>query len=142
MTLTATAPAPKTVTGHPLVDMLITERAYPHLTTQAAFDAYTTGAGVHCVFLPGEAATNLETPDVAVVLPELIMAFQRAFDAAVAGPEVEKQIKADIAFHKTPNLVFYRDGRVIGTLPRVRDWSDYVARIPVILATPTPEADA
>lgn len=142
MTLLATAPTPTTLTGHPLVDMLLRDKGYPHLTTQEGFDAYTTGEGVHCVFLPGEAATNLETPDVAVVLPELVMAFQRAFDAAVAGPEVEKQIKADIAFHKTPNLVFYRGGRVIGTLPRVRDWSDYVARIPVILATPTPDADA
>ena len=32
------------------------------------------------------------------------------------------------------NLAFWREGRVLGCLPRVRDWSDYMAAIPRLLA--------
>jgi hypothetical protein len=45
--------------------------------------------------------------------------------------------------YKTPSLIFYRAGEQIGALPKVRDWSDYMARIAQILAArpnpPTPE---
>ena len=37
---------------------------------------------------------------------------------------------------KTPSLIFYRDGAVIGGIPKVRDWSEYIERITQILALP------
>ena len=142
MTLIATPPAQTGPTGHPLVDLLVTREAYPHLRTVTELDTHVNAPGVHCVFLPGEVARNLETPDVAVVLPELRMSFQGAFDCAVAQDAAEKEVKERIAIHKTPSLVFFRDGRFLSALPRVRDWSDYMTRIPQILAMPTPAPDA
>ena len=120
--------------GHPLVDRLVTEFSYPHLTDTAALDGFVQAAGAHCVFLPGEVGRNLETPDVAVVLPELVMVFQRAFDCAVAQGPAEEAVKEAIGIHKTPSLVFFRDGKPLGAIPRVRDWDDYMARVPAILA--------
>lgn len=128
--------------GHPLVDMLVTKEGYPHLTDVAALNAYAATDGAHCIFIPGDGATNLETPDVAVVLPELKMAFQGQFDCAVAQGDAEKAIKEMTGTHKTPQLVFFREGRPLSTMARVRDWSEYMARIPQILAMPTPEDNA
>lgn len=128
--------------GHPLVDRLVTQEGYPHLQDIDAFDTYAGAPGVHCIFIPGDGASNLETPDVAIVVPELKMAFQGAFDCAVAQGAAEKAIKEMTGTHKTPQLVFFREGRPLSTMARVRDWSDYMARIPQILAMPTPDADA
>lgn len=121
---------------HPLVDRLTTEFGWPRLNSQADLDAFTSAPGTHVVFVPGDAARNLETPDVAVVLPELHMAFQRAFDCAVCGDSIETALREATGVLKTPSLIFFRDGAALGGIARVRDWDDYIARIPRFLAAP------
>lgn len=142
MTQLATLHTSQGPCGHPLVDRLVETEGYPHLTTPADAEGFISTEGAHVVFLPGDAQRNLETPDVAVVLPELRMTFQGAFDCAVATGEAEKWVRETIEFHRTPNLVFFRDGHFLSTLPKVRDWDDYMKRIPQILAMPTPQTDA
>lgn len=119
--------------SHPLVARLTAELGWPLLSTPADLAAYAEAPGTHCVFVPGEADRNLETPDVAVILPELRQAFQGRFDCAVATGGAEEAAKAAAGAHKTPSLVFFRAGRCLGALPKVRDWGDYMARIPQIL---------
>ena len=121
---------------HPLVSRLTTEFGWPALNDRAAFDAWTRTPGTHVAFVPGDAARNLETPDVAVVLPELHMAFQRAFDCAVVGDAIEEALRNETGVLKTPALIFWRDGECLGGIARVRDWDDYMARIPRFLAAP------
>lgn len=119
--------------GHPLVDRLVSEAGYPHLTTAGDLAAFLATPGTHCLLLPGEVARNLETPDVAVILPELHRTFRGAFDCAVAQDAAELEAKAAVGVHKTPSLVFFCDGDALGAIPKVRDWDDYMARIPAIL---------
>lgn len=121
---------------HPLITRLIDEFDYPSLTTMADVASFTEAPGVHVIFVPGDAKRNLETPDVAVVLPELRQAFQGRFDCAVADDSVETELREETKIFKTPSLIFYRDGEVIGGIPKVRDWSDYVERVTYFLATP------
>ncbi|GAB4258318.1 MAG: hydrogenase accessory protein [Pararhodobacter sp.] len=121
---------------HPLIDRLTTEFGWPRLEDAESLDAFVSAPGTHVVFLPGDPARNLETPDVAVILPELRMAFQNRFDCAVAGDALEKPIGERAGTYKTPCLVFFRAGRPIGAIPKVRDWADYMARITHILAAP------
>lgn len=122
--------------SHPLIDRLTTELGWRRLADDAGLDAFAGAPGVHVVFVPGDAARNLETADVAVILPELVQAFQGRFDCAVAEDAVAARVGEAAGVHKTPNLVFWREGRVAGAIPRVRDWSDYMARIEAILAAP------
>lgn len=119
---------------HPLIDRLTTEFGYPVLHNENDLTEYTSRDGVHCVFLTGDPVRNLETPDVAVILPELKMTFQGAFDCAVADETFEDKAKELAGVFKTPALVFYRKGTVLGSIPKVRDWDDYMNRIPQILA--------
>ena len=121
---------------HPLIDRLMTDMGWPELGTKAEVDSFVSRPGAHVLFVPGDAARNLESADVAVILPELAMAFQRRFDCAVVGDTIEAALREETGVLKTPSLIFYRDGRVAGAIPKVRDWDDYMTRITHILAQP------
>jgi hypothetical protein len=79
--------------------------------------------------------------------PSCARRFQGAFDCAVVDDAIEADTREMAGVYKTPSLIFYRDGQQIGALPKVRDWSDYMARIAQILAArtepeaPTPETE-
>ena len=122
--------------NHPLIDRLTSELGWQRLTNVASRDAYIAGPGVHVLFIPGDPKRNLETADVAVILPELRQAFQNAFDCAVVDDCIETDTREAAGVYKTPSLIFYRDGVQIGALPKVRDWADYMARITHILSAP------
>ncbi len=115
--------------GHPLIERLTTELDWPHLSTEDEILAWLSRPGVHVLFVPGDARRNLETADVAVILPELHRAFQGRFDCAVVADEMQTNVKESSGVFKTPSLIFYRDGACLGGIPKVRDWDDYMARI-------------
>ena len=122
--------------SHPLITRLTEEFGYPLLETMADVAVFTEAEGHHVIFVPGDVSRNLETPDVAVILPELRQAFQGKFDCAVAADSVEKELREAAKVYKTPSLIFYHNGVLTGGLPKVRDWSEYVQRITHILAQP------
>jgi hydrogenase-1 operon protein HyaE len=122
--------------SHPLIDRLTTALGWPRLASDAALAAHLALPGVHCLFIPGDPARNLESADVAVILPELALSFQRAFDCALVDDAIEEALRKETGVWKTPSLLFFRDGEAIGAIPKVRDWEDYMARIAQILATP------
>ncbi|MEL7114559.1 MAG: hydrogenase accessory protein [Pseudomonadota bacterium] len=121
---------------HPLITRLSNELGYPVLETMAEVAAFTEAPGHHVVFVPGDARRNLESPDVAVILPELRQAFQGQFDCAVASDAVEEELRTSTGIFKTPSLIFFNAGTCSGGIPKVRDWSDYVERITHLLAQP------
>ncbi|MCR8723105.1 hydrogenase accessory protein [Frigidibacter sp. ROC022] len=121
---------------HPLVTRLTTELGWRNLTDMTGIAEFIEAPGVHVLFVPGDASRNLETPDVAVILPELHMAFQGRFDCAVVDDAVEAEVRERSGVFKTPSLIFYREGELIGAIPKVRDWSEYVQRISQITAQP------
>jgi hydrogenase-1 operon protein HyaE len=129
--------------SHPLIDRLTTDLGWPRLASAAGRDAYLEAPGTHVLFIPGDPKRNLETADVAVILPELKQAFQHAFDCAVVDDAIEEETRTLTKVYKTPALIFYKDGEQIGAIPRVRDWADYMGRIAQILSAapaPTPAA--
>lgn len=121
---------------HPLVTRLTTDFGYPALASMADLATFTEAPGTHVIFVPGDARRNLETPDVAVILPELRQAFQGRFDCAVATDTIEADLRENTGVLKTPSLIFFRDGACIGGIPKVRDWSEYVERITHFLSLP------
>jgi hydrogenase-1 operon protein HyaE len=133
-------PAPPASAGaalHPLVRRLIEERNYPLVETGDAL------AGLdprdHFLFLPAHGKAHLETPDIAVVLPELIAALGGAaqIGGAVAGAKLEAALRDKLQL-AVPALVVVRRGDVIGSVARMRDWDEYLARLGAVLAAPIP----
>lgn len=86
------------------------------------------------IFLPGDVARRPEGNDVAVILPELLAAFEGRLAGAVVVPEAEEMLKLRFGVIVFPSLVFMRGDSFLGIIPRIRDWSDYLAEIRTILA--------
>lgn len=120
---------PPAAAPHPLIARLTTEFGYPRLASAAEVTAFLDRPGQHCLFIPGDARRNLETADAAVILPELRLAFQNAFDCAVIDDAIEASLREEYRALKTPGLLFFRQTSFLGGIEKVRDWSDYLARI-------------
>ncbi len=118
----------------PLVTRLTEDLNWPRLSSAADLAAYLDRPGAHCLFVPGDPARNLETGDAAVILPELRMTFQHAFDCAVVDDAIEAEVRETYKALKTPAFIFLRDGVCLGSIQKVRDWDDYLGRITQILS--------
>ena len=74
-----------------------------------------------------------ESDDVAMILPELIKAFDGRLQAAVIGPTDERSLQARYGFGTWPALVFLRRGEYLGAITRVQNWEDYLREIRSLL---------
>ncbi|AWD21081.1 hydrogenase accessory protein [Fuscovulum blasticum] len=119
---------------HPLIARLEQEFDYPRLCSAEDMADFLARPGVHCLFVPGDPRRNLETADAAVILPELRLTFQNTFDCAVVDDAIEAALREETRALKTPGFLFYRDGAFLGAIEKVRDWSDYLARVTHILS--------
>lgn len=117
----------------PLVDLLTEMHGYARLDSPYDQPWRHDDSNSWVVFLPGHGKGNAETADVAVILPELVRALQPRLSAAVAGEAVERALLARTGMMSLPALVFLRGDALLGSIPRVRDWDDYLQRIAAIL---------
>ena len=117
-----------------LIDRIATEQGWARLDDAEAVEAFIAAAGLRCLFVPGDPAKNLESGDVAVILPELRRAVGEAFEVGLVGAAVERAARERFDVWPTPSLIFVSEGRPLGAIPRVRDWDDYLARLREILS--------
>ena len=115
-----------------LIDRLTTELGWPLLDADT-LNAFAHAPGERVLFVPGDPAKTPEALDVAVILPEIVMAFQNRFAPAVVGPAIERTVRERYDVWPMPSLIFLRDGVFLGAIPKVRDWSDYLDRTRAIL---------
>lgn len=87
-----------------------------------------------CLFFTENPARFPESNDVAVVLPELLQALPNQFRTVVVSQSIERSLQKTYGFRVWPALVFLRNRQYLGTIEKIRDWSEYMADIPVILA--------
>lgn len=119
------------------IDRLTNDLGYP-LLDATSYDGFVSEKGERVVFLTGDPVKNLETDDVAAILPELVQAFQHRFKPAVVDRAIEQSLRERYDVWPTPSLLFLRDGALIGAVPKVRDWPDYLSEIKSILDRPQP----
>ena len=117
-----------------LIEAMADRSGWTRLADADALEDFLAAPGVHCLFAPGDPAKNLESGDVAVILPEIAQAFQGAFDVGLLGDAIERAARERFDVWPTPSLIFVAGGRSVGAIPRVRDWDDYLARTGEILA--------
>ncbi len=125
----------------PLIDALAAQHGLPTVdeTTIDAFLAQAPGEAEHCLlFFTGDPATRAETLDVAVVMPELLATFQRRLRGAVVARSAEAVLAARFRVAIHPSLVVTRRADPIAVMPKIRDWSDYMAKIVAALAPDAP----
>ena len=99
----------------------------------ASVDMFLTSAddaGAVAVLLSaGDPARWPEAIDVAVVLPELIDAFQGRLRGAVIAREAESELGARFGVRVQPTLILCSNGETLGLIAKIQDWSVYIDRI-------------
>ncbi len=119
------------MTAH-LIEKLSTELNYPSATPDA-LPQLIADHPLLALFFAGDPQRYPESLDVAVVLPELVHAFDGAFQAVVVAPEHEGALREKYPFGAWPSLVFLRDGVQVATLSKMRDWADYMDQIRAVV---------
>jgi hydrogenase-1 operon protein HyaE len=86
------------------------------------------------LFFRGDLARWPESADLAVVLPQLIKAFPGRLAAVVAAAEAERDLMRRFGVSVCPSLALARPGRTLGVIPKIQDWSSYIAKITAMLS--------
>jgi hydrogenase-1 operon protein HyaE len=124
-----------------LVQNMIEQYDYPVLTEETLGEFLESSEGV-VLFFTEDAKKFPETNDVAMILPELVGAFNGRFSAAVIAMPDQRKLQMHYGFREWPTLVFLRNGEYLGAISRVQDWNDYLEKISQILASePTKAPD-
>ncbi|MHB1530933.1 hypothetical protein [Acidithiobacillus sp.] len=116
---------------------LVEQHGFPCVTRETV-DAFANN-GTAVLFFAGDPARYPEANDVAVILPELAAMFSGRFRTAVVAAGAEKALQARYGVTVWPTLVFLQQGASLGAISRMRDWSEYLREIALILERkPTP----
>lgn len=122
----------------PLIEALQTRHGVPVVdSAQAqAFVDDPAGPPDRILFFTGDPVQRPEANDVAVVLPQLLEAFEGKFSAAVVDRGAEEELKAVYGVMFLPSLVFLRGGAFVGVIPKIQDWTEYVNKAGAFLSAP------
>jgi hydrogenase-1 operon protein HyaE len=85
------------------------------------------------LFFAGDPSERAETRDLAVILPQLLNAFAGRLRGALVTAEAEAALMERFSVRVLPSLVVLRGSEVLGVLPKVHDWGDYVTRLDAML---------
>jgi hydrogenase-1 operon protein HyaE len=121
---------------HPLIERLVREFAFPEVDA-GNVDAFVGLPRDTVLFFTEDPAQNLESLDVAVILPELVAAFGGRLQAAVVSRDAERELQKRFGFARWPALVFVRGGDYVGAITAIQDWDFYLARVQELLDSPT-----
>lgn len=114
-----------------LIHRLTTRHGLPRLDA-AGLDDFLSEGRISVLFFSGDPVKHGESGDVAVVLPELLHAFP-ILTGAVIAREAEAELAPRFGVLVYPTLVFLKGAKPLGIIPKVRNWSDYIARIQDLL---------
>jgi hydrogenase-1 operon protein HyaE len=96
-------------------------------------------AGHLMLFCTGDPQQRPESLDLAVILPELHQTFTEQFRVGVVASDIEELVQQRYAIQQWPCLVLLRDGEYVGSIPRLRDWAEYLQEIGTLLEAPLPK---
>jgi hydrogenase-1 operon protein HyaE len=113
---------------HPLIQRLYDDYGYPEVTLQT-HDDFISQPGIAVLFFAGDPKLFRDTTDIAVVLPELVQAFDGALHPGVVADVDGKALQQHYGFAAWPSLVFLRDGGYLGCLTGIQNWSEYLQAI-------------
>ena len=121
--------------SHPLIQQLLEDYRYPEVNLEN-HEEFIGKSGVSVLFFAGDPKSYRETTDVAVVLPELVRAFEGQLRPGVVTRvfEVEQELQRHYGFREFPALVFVREGRYLGAISRIRDWHEYLELVTELMA--------
>lgn len=120
---------------NPLIAQLFSRHHFASVddtTAEAFLDA--PGAAL-LVFLEDPQRVR-ETLDLAVIVPELVLAFPGRFRVGVVLPGDARALQGRYGFRRFPACVIVRDGRYVGAIEGLRTWDEFTAGFAQLLERP------
>lgn len=122
---------------HPLVERLMQVTGAPALDADN-FAEWTQAPGHALLVFTEDPVRYRETPDLAVIVPEIAKVFAGRFRTGVLLPVPARALSVQYGFRRWPALVLLRDGKYIGAIDGLRNWDEYLREIAQLLeAEPT-----
>ena len=115
-----------------LIQQLIDEHHYP-LLDESQLSDFTKKHPYIVLFFCNDTKLFPESLDVAIILPELIKAFQGVITPAIISRNDETKIQSKYGFVTWPSLVFLKNGQYLGVISRVQNWDEYISQIQKLL---------
>jgi hydrogenase-1 operon protein HyaE len=110
---------------HPLIQRLHDECGYPEVGLET-HQNFINQPGITVLFFAGDPTRFRDTTDVAVVLPELVKAFEGTLQPGVVAEDAGQTLQQHYGFSAWPALVFLRDGGYLGSICGIQNWSEYL----------------
>lgn len=137
--LVSTAPAHAKPAIHPLIERLCAQTGAPMLEVET-FDDWAKAPGRALVVFTEDPVMYRETLDLAVIVPELALAFaaagDRRFRVGVLLQAPARVIAKRYGFRRWPALVVLADGQYVGAIDGLREWREYLDELGALLAAP------
>lgn len=116
----------------PLIERLNNEFNYPFVDANN-HQSFLEGDTTKVLFFTGNPNRYPETLDVAVVLPELVNAFNNQIQPAIVTEDAEDDLPVKYEFSSYPALIFIKQGFTVGTICKIQDWQVYLQKIQAII---------
>jgi len=116
-----------------MLEQLQSRYAYPLLDADS-YDHFVYGNENVVLFFCNDPVLFPESHDVAVILPELVKAFNGRLQAAIIAKPIERELQARFRFTGWPSLVFLRNGEYLSVITGIRNWQEYKQETAAILA--------
>jgi hydrogenase-1 operon protein HyaE len=120
---------------HPLLAQLVARHAFTELTPET-FDAWIGQDGRALLVFLEEPSRVRETLDLAVIAPQIALAFPGEFRTGVLMPAAARALVVRYGFRRWPALVLLRDGGYVGAIDGLRNWDEYVREVARLLDAP------
>ena len=115
------------------------ERHHLPVVDETTVEDFLKAAPAHgALFFAGDPNERSETRDLAVIFPQLLEAFAGRLRGALVATDAEPALKGLFHVRVLPSLVVLRGSEILGVLPKVYDWADYVARLEAMLRPGAP----
>lgn len=118
-----------------LFEKLLTRPGFSKLDSSNIEEAKQ-GPGYLMLFCTGDPQQRPESLDLSVILPELHQAFNGQFRVGVVASDIEDIVQQSYGVQQWPCLVLLHDGEYVGSIPRLRDWAEYLQEIAGLLKAP------
>lgn len=114
------------------IEQLVLRHAF--LRVDAATASAFSPPGRALLLLTDDPQRNPEVLDACVILPEALKGQDRSeLPTFVADADASLLLMKRFAVARAPAVVLLLDGQLRGTLPGIRDWSEYIAAIAQLL---------
>ncbi len=101
-----------------------------------AIDAFLGGEKLQVLFFVAGHSQRGDNQDVAVALREILKDYDGQLQAALVDASDDQALQSRFRVLALPSLVLTLAGETLEVIPRVRDWSDYVAAFRRYLGAP------